>query len=96
MAGIQIFYTEQTGRIMSREKKITIFVVVAAVISAVLITASNREAMVEEPEMAPASMVAEATPGLSVPVPPPQIPPPARPERLPENVQRVIFGSLVL
>ena len=55
---------------MSREKKITIFVVVAAVISAVLITASNREATVEEPEMAPASMVAEATPGLGLPVPP--------------------------
>ena len=71
MAGIPIFYTEQTGRMMSREKKITIFVVVAAVISAVLITASNREATVEEQEMAPASMVAEATPGLSLPVPPP-------------------------
>lgn len=55
---------------MSREKKITIFVVVAAVISAVLITASNREATVEGPEMAPAAMVAGATPGLSLPVPP--------------------------
>ncbi|MCK4549496.1 MAG: peptidoglycan DD-metalloendopeptidase family protein [Candidatus Krumholzibacteria bacterium] len=58
------------GRMMNREKKITIFVVIAAVISAVLITASNREAPIEEPEMAPASMVAEAAPGLSLPVPP--------------------------
>ncbi len=68
--GMRIFYTEQTGRMMNREKKITIFVVVAAVISAVLITASNREAPIEEPEMAPASIVAGTAAGLSLPAPP--------------------------
>ena len=56
---------------MNREKKITIFVVFAAVLSAILITASNREAPTEETGTAPAAMVAEAAAGLSEPVPPP-------------------------
>jgi murein DD-endopeptidase MepM/ murein hydrolase activator NlpD len=65
-----IFYTEQTGRIMNREKKITIFVIVTAIVFAVLITSSNREAPKEGPEIAPASMVAEAASGITEPVPP--------------------------
>ncbi len=56
---------------MSRDKKITIFVIITAVVSAVLITASYREAPMADPETAPASMVAEAPAGLSLPAPPP-------------------------
>ena len=59
---------------MNRERRITILVVVAAVISAVLITASDREAKVEGPGAAPASMLAEAVPGAG----------PAAPRPLPE------------
>ncbi len=56
---------------MKREKKITIFVILAAIVSAVLITSSNREAPKEAPEIAPASMVTETASGLTQPVPPP-------------------------
>ncbi len=66
-----IFYTEQMGRLMNREKKITIFVVIAAVLSAVLITASYREGPKEDPEMAPASMIAEVPADQGVPALPP-------------------------
>ncbi len=66
-----IFYTKQTGRMMNREKKITIFVIIAVIVSAVLMTSSNREAPKGEPETTPASMVAEAASGLTESVPPP-------------------------
>jgi murein DD-endopeptidase MepM/ murein hydrolase activator NlpD len=66
-----IFYTQQKGRMMNRETRITILVIIAAIVSAVLITSSYREAPEKGPETAPASMVAEATSGLTEPVPPP-------------------------
>lgn len=55
---------------MSREKKITIFVIMAAVLSAVLITASYREGPEETQETAPASMVTDPAVGMSEPVSP--------------------------
>jgi murein DD-endopeptidase MepM/ murein hydrolase activator NlpD len=67
---MRIFYSEQMETIMNREKKITIFVIIAAVVSAVLITSLNRGAPNEEPEISSASMLAEAASGLTEPVPP--------------------------
>jgi murein DD-endopeptidase MepM/ murein hydrolase activator NlpD len=56
---------------MNRERKITIFVVIAAVVTAVVLTSSRRDAPPVEPETSPAGMAAEVIPDLSVPEPPP-------------------------
>jgi murein DD-endopeptidase MepM/ murein hydrolase activator NlpD len=73
---IQIIYFEQTDINMSREKKITIFVVSTAVIAAVVLTAWDGEAPDVQPGTTPASMTVEP---VAVPLEP-AVPPPPSPD----------------
>jgi murein DD-endopeptidase MepM/ murein hydrolase activator NlpD len=60
---------------MSREKKISIFVVVSAVVAAVLITGYDRESARDESVATPASMVTDAVPvPRELAAPPPPVP----------------------